>query len=139
MRKTTLWVVMSIFALLGCGGAFAADAPKQQEIMSDFTIPIVDTAGKPVKRGTPCVAQRLSEDYKLVIYMNTPADIDLLIAELKKAGINDKELLEPDHWKRGPCNTRAAWECGSGTGCDGRHYCRQCSEGGTTVCRCWSR
>jgi hypothetical protein len=78
-----------VFALLVCACA--------------TNLQITDTSGRKVNLDTPHLAEQHLSGGRVVVYANTPDDIDRLIRELHQLGVTDRQLLNPEGWSKNPC------------------------------------
>ena len=100
---------------------------------------IIDTDGKSVEKGTICLASRVLDDGRILIYRENPADVERLIADMVAAGEKDPQLLSKDYWlheEKKACHLMAASKCKKGT-CSGEKKCKSViSTGGFNYCKC---
>jgi len=81
---------------------------------------ITDTSGRKVNFDTPHVAERHLGAGRVVVYANTPDDIDRLIRELQQLGVTDRQILNPEAWSQGLCkmgNPPCPTNCTTGKPC----------------------
>jgi hypothetical protein len=90
------------------------------------TLQVTDTSGHKVSLDTPHLAEQHLDGSKVVVYSNTPDDIDQLIRELQKLGVTDRQLLNPETWSAQTCSLKnsppCSAHCSNGGICSLRSY-----------------
>ena len=80
---------------------------------------VTDTSGRKVSLDTPHVAEHHLSNGNIVVYANTPADINQLIRELQQLGVTDRQTLSPEAWSQASCvmggNGKCSGKCGINT------------------------
>lgn len=99
-------------------------------------VPIQDLDGHPVAYGTPCLAERLTDDGVLLVYLNKPDHAQKLVQDLAASGVTNPKLLDLAYWtsKRQECTKLAASKCSQGSCNSGS--CDKVYSGGITCCDC---
>ena len=84
---------------------------------------VTDTSGRKVSLDTPHIVEHHLSHGKIVIYANTPDDINRLIRELQQLGVTDRQILSPEAWSGSSCKMiqngtcQAQPPCPAGTNC----------------------
>jgi len=71
----------------------------------------IDTSGRKVSLDTPHVAEHHLSNGKIVVYANTPDDINQLIRKLQQLGVTDRQLLSPETWSLPLCPLGGNGQC----------------------------
>lgn len=64
---------------------------------------VTDTSGRKVSLDSPHVAVHHLSNGNIVVYANTPDDINQLIRELQQLGVTDRQTLSPEAWSQALC------------------------------------
>lgn len=133
MMRSRLIVASLSLALMAVGCA--------QHESSIHRVQILNLDGNEVPVGTECLAERHLADGRILIYRNTPGDIDALVESLNEDSRSENwpELLDHSFWEEAAkkeCKLMAASKCKDGSCSPGKSCKRFFSTSGAAYCLC---